>query len=76
MISDFENAGLLPPSPVERVLVIPRSTFEEQGAFQGFRVLAGRDDLGVYLQSAPFRRAAFMDKPAAELDPRFKQLLP
>lgn len=78
MISDFDSASALPssPTPLERVLVIPRSVFEEQGAFQGFRSLVECDDLGVYLQCAPFKRALFMDKPLAELDARFKQILP
>lgn len=75
MISEFDTASSLDPSP-ERVLVIPRAVFDQLEPFQGFRLLAGREDLGVYLQSAPFKRALFMNKPEAELDPSFKQLLP
>ncbi len=79
MISSFEESGLLPPSPKpeqEQILVIPRSLFEERGAFQGFRLLGDSGDLGVYLQGAPHKNAFFMDRAIAETDPTHLQLLP
>ncbi len=76
MISTFEEAGLLPPTPVEQVLVIHRSIFDDQEAFQGFRVLGDRPDLGIYLQGAPVKHAYFMDRAEAEQSRYHKQLLP
>ncbi|HSJ02619.1 MAG TPA: hypothetical protein VK956_09205 [Verrucomicrobium sp.] len=59
------------PSP-EQVLVIPRALFDELGAFQGFQGDAER-----YLDAilAPGKNF-FLPRPAAELDPTHKQIIP
>jgi predicted NUDIX family phosphoesterase len=56
----------------EKVLVIPRSVFENVGVFHGFS-----PDAGSYLEEffdLPF--AKFIDRAEAEEDPSFKQIIP
>ncbi len=56
----------------ERVLVVPRTSLDELGTFQGLctnesvwnKLLSDRDSM------------QFMDRDAAEVDPSFKQLIP
>ena len=56
----------------EQVLVIPRSLFDELGAFAGFNA-----DVERYLKAilAPGNNF-FLPRPAAELDPTHKQIIP
>lgn len=56
----------------EHVLVIPRSLFDELGSFQGFHPDAERYLSAMLAPGANF----FMERPAAELDPTHKQLIP
>lgn len=56
----------------EQVLVVPRSDFDRVGAFQGLCFEVARY-LGALL--AP-KVPRFMLRPAAEVDPSFKQLIP
>lgn len=57
---------------MEHVLVITRALFDELGSFQGFQPEVERY-LKAFLQpGANF----FMERPAAELDPTHKQLIP
>ena len=57
---------------MEHVLVIPRSLFDQLGSFQGFQPDAQR-----YLQAMLAHGANFfMERPAAEVDPSHKQLIP
>jgi predicted NUDIX family phosphoesterase len=59
-------------TPVEHVLVIKRSLFDELGAFQGFQAEAPR-----YLEAMLAKgNNFFMARPDAELDPTHKQLIP
>lgn len=59
-------------TPVEHVLVIKRSLFDELGAFQGFQAEAPR-----YLEAMLAKgNNFFMARPEAELDPTHKQLIP
>jgi predicted NUDIX family phosphoesterase len=57
---------------MEHVLVIPRALFDELGSFQGFQPDAPRY-LPAILNTA---NNFFMERPAAELDPTHKQLIP
>lgn len=57
---------------MEQVLVIPRPLFDELGSFQGFQSDADRYLKAMLAPGANF----FMDRPAAELDPSHKQLIP
>ena len=57
---------------MEHVLVIPRSLFDQLGSFQGFQPDADHY-LPVMLNTA---NNFFMERPAAELDPTHKQLIP
>ena len=59
-------------SPVEHVLVIPRALFDELGAFQGFRGDAPRYLEAMLAEGQNF----FMERPAAEIDPSYKQIIP
>lgn len=59
-------------SDVEQVMVVPRSLFEELGAFQG-AVEGGEDYLSALLDEENQR---FLPRPEAEEDPSFKQLIP
>ena len=56
----------------EMILVVPRSEFERLGAFQGLHF-----DVNRYLQAffAP-EIPRFLPRPAAEVDPSFKQIIP
>jgi predicted NUDIX family phosphoesterase len=58
--------------PEEQVLVIRRALFDELGAFEGFQPEVNR-----YLQAilAPGNNF-FLPRPAAELDPTHKQIIP
>ena len=66
-----------PPPAQEKVLVIPRSEFDKREAFQGFRALHDRPDLGEYLTHNPAEPnlCRFMAREMAEADPRFKQII-
>ena len=56
----------------EKILVIRRSLFDELGAFQGLRF-----DVERYLPAFLAKENNFfMDRPAAEQDPSFKQIIP
>lgn len=56
----------------ENILVIPRSLFEQLGAFQGFQSEANR-----YLRAFWLRgNAFFVPRSSAESDPSLKQLIP
>ncbi len=55
----------------EQVLVVPRSAFEAVGAFNGLRRNL-RDYLTAFLKPGVAR---YMDRDAAETDPRFKQMV-
>ena len=57
---------------MEHVLVIPRSLFDQLGSFQGFQPEVERY-LPAMLDTA---NNFFMERPAAELDPTHKQLIP
>lgn len=57
---------------MEHVLVIPRSLFDELGSFQGFQGDAQRYLSAMLAPGANF----FMERPAAEMDPTHKQLIP
>jgi predicted NUDIX family phosphoesterase len=57
---------------MEHVLVIPRALFDQLGAFQGFQPEAERY-LPALLDPA---NNFFMERPAAELDPTHKQIIP
>jgi predicted NUDIX family phosphoesterase len=57
---------------MEHVLVIPRSLFDQLGAFQGFQADAPHY-LPAMLDPA---NNFFMERPAAELDPTHKQIIP
>ena len=57
---------------MEHVLVIPRSLFDELGAFEGFQPDAARYLEAILEPGANF----FMERPAAEDDPGHKQLIP
>ena len=57
---------------MEQVLVIPRTLFDTLGSFQGFQPEADRYLEAMLAPEANF----FMDRPAAELDPTHKQLIP
>src|SRR6478672_7896468 len=57
---------------MEQVLVIPRSLFDSLGSFQGFEPGAGRYLQAMLAPGANF----FMERPAAEVDPTHKQLIP
>jgi predicted NUDIX family phosphoesterase len=57
---------------MEQVLVIPRSLFDTLGSFQGFEPGADRYLEAILAPGANF----FMDRPAAEIDPTHKQLIP
>jgi len=56
----------------ERVLVVPRSLFDELGAFQGLKFGAA-NYLAAFLAEG---QAQFLARSAAEDDPSFKQLIP
>ncbi|TLD71278.1 hypothetical protein FEM03_07025 [Phragmitibacter flavus] len=57
---------------VEHVLVIPRSLFNELGSFEGFQ-----PDVSRYLDAMLAPGANFfLPRPAAELDPTHKQIIP
>ena len=56
----------------EQVLVIPRALFDELGSFQGFQPDAERYLSAILAPGANF----FMDRPAAEVDPTHKQIIP
>jgi predicted NUDIX family phosphoesterase len=57
---------------VEHVLVIPRPLFDELGAFQGFQPEVDRYLEAILAPGANF----FLPRPAAELDPTHKQIIP
>ena len=57
---------------MEQVLVIPRSLFDTLGSFQGFQSETDRYLKAMLAPGANF----FMDRPAAEIDPTHKQLIP
>ncbi len=57
---------------MEHVLVIPRSLFNELGAFEGFQAETTRYLEAILAPGANF----FMERPAAEEDPSHKQLIP
>lgn len=57
---------------MEQVLVIPRSLFDSLGSFQGFQSESDRYLEAMLAPGANF----FMDRPAAEIDPTHKQLIP
>lgn len=57
---------------VEHVLVIPRALFDELGAFQGFQPEVDRYLEAILAPGANF----FLPRPAAELDPTHKQIIP
>lgn len=57
---------------MEQVLVIKRALLDSLGSFQGFQPKADRY-LKAFLDPA---NNFFMDRPAAELDPNHKQLIP
>lgn len=57
---------------MEHVLVIPRTLLDQLGSFQGFQPDAGRYLTAMLAPEANF----FMERPAAELDPTHKQLIP
>jgi predicted NUDIX family phosphoesterase len=57
---------------MEHVLVIPRALFDQLGSFQGFQPEAERY-LPAMLDPA---NNFFMERPAAELDPKHKQIIP
>ncbi|MEK0446304.1 MAG: hypothetical protein RLZZ399_1625 [Verrucomicrobiota bacterium] len=62
----------MPRMTDEMILVVPRATLDELGSFQGLRYEVDR-----YLRAfltPPTPR--FMARPAAELDPAFKQIIP
>lgn len=61
----------------EPILCIPRESFEENGTFQGFLSIEGRDDLGRYLSIHPeFTQVAhFHPREQAEKDESRKQLI-
>jgi predicted NUDIX family phosphoesterase len=57
---------------MEHVLVIPRALFDTLGSFQGFQ-----SDVSHYLPALlDTANNFFMERPAAELDPTHKQLIP
>lgn len=56
----------------EKVLVFPRSLFEQQGVFQGFNADIDRY-LPVILEA---KNNTFMPRSKAETDPGFKQIIP
>lgn len=57
---------------MEHVLVIPRSLFDTLGSFQGFQ-----PDASHYLPALlDTKNNFFMERPAAEIDPTHKQLIP
>jgi predicted NUDIX family phosphoesterase len=58
--------------PDEKVLVFPRSLFEQLGAFQGFRTDVDRY-LPVILDK---QNNSFQPRALAETDPNFKQIIP
>ncbi len=58
--------------PDEKVLVFPRSLFEQLGAFQGFRTDVDRY-LPVILDK---QNNSFQPRAQAETDPNFKQIIP
>ncbi len=60
------------PPAEESVLVIPRTLFDELGAFEGLCFEADRY-LEAILDPA---HASFLSRPAAENDPSFKQIIP
>ena len=56
----------------EKVLVFPRSIFEQLGVFQGFRT-----DVDRYLPTIlEPKNNSFMPRAKAETDPNFKQIIP
>lgn len=57
---------------MEHVLVIPRALFDSLGSFQGFQPEASRYLHAMLAPGANF----FMERPAAEMDPSHKQLIP
>lgn len=57
---------------MEHVLVIPRSLLDQLGSFQGFQPEVERYLGAMLAPGANF----FMERPAAELDPTHKQLIP
>jgi predicted NUDIX family phosphoesterase len=57
---------------MEHVLVIPRSLFDQLGSFQGFQANA-QHYMPALLDPA---NNFFMERPAAELDPTHKQIIP
>lgn len=57
---------------MEQVLVIPRTLFDTLGSFQGFQPEADRYLEAMLAPGANF----FMERPAAEIDPTHKQLIP
>lgn len=57
---------------MEHVLVIPRALFDELGSFQGFQSDVQRYLPAILAPGANF----FMERPAAELDPTHKQIIP
>ena len=57
---------------MEQVLVIPRALFDQLGSFQGFQAEAQTYLDAMLTDGANF----FLDRPAAELDPTHKQLIP
>lgn len=60
----------------EKILCIPREAFESNEVFQGFRSLAGREDLGEYINSHPDHKVAFFHpRPEAEIDETKKQII-
>lgn len=56
------------PNPIERVLVVPTEAIVAIGAFDGFS-----EDPRYF---AALALASFMDRPAAEADERFRQVIP
>ena len=60
--------------PVERVLVLPRQHVPGGTDFRGVRP-AGPEELAA-LRDAVRDHGTFMDRPAAEVDPSYKQLIP
>lgn len=57
---------------MEHVLVIPRALFDSLGSFQGFQPETDRYLTAMLAPGANF----FMERPAAEMDPGHKQLIP
>ncbi len=65
-------SGEISPMSDEMILVVPRSEFDRLGAFSGLHFEVERY-LSAFL-TPPIPR--FMARPAAEVDPSFKQIIP